>query len=182
MSEYSDDTRNGRRGGTRRTKGTSRKGNSRSPQAKGRSPPTRKNSIRRKRDREPSYDSEYDSESYASEEEERKNEPSRNMANVTITTKGYRTQLVNTQYVKKSSKYEVQELTKKELMRSTNTQEWTGMRYRIPTELLAAFSVRTGRRSSRRGTGRNGGDLKFDIESFKVNGLESLANPTQSNN
>ena len=98
------------------------------------------------------------------------NEPSRNMANVVITTKGFRTRLIETNYMKgKEKRFDQQEVGKKELMRVTNTSEWTGIKYRMPPELVAAITVRTNRRSSRRGVAasRNGGDLKFDIEGFK---------------
>ena len=105
------------------------------------------------------------------------------MANVVITTKGFRTRLVNTSYFKGKEKYvEVKNLEKKELMRVTNTAQWSGIKYRMPTELANAISVRTGRRSRRPTNlgGRNAGDLKFDIDNFRANELHTIGEPNPS--
>jgi hypothetical protein len=65
------------------------------------------------------------------------NEPSRNMGNVVINTKGYRTRLVNEQYIRGNVRdYEEQLIGKKELMRVTNTAEITGIKYRMPVDLV----------------------------------------------
>lgn len=80
------------------------------------------------------------------------------MGNVVINTKGYRTRLVNEKYVReKETDFEIQEIGKKELMRVTNTAEVTGIKYRMPVDLVGG--TKTNRKSSRRGVSRNGNDL-----------------------
>jgi hypothetical protein len=86
------------------------------------------------------------------------NEPSRNMGNVIINTKGYRTRLVNESYIRSNTNdYEIQDIGKKELMRVTNTAEVTGIKYRMPVDLVGG--TKNNRKSSRRGVSRNGNDL-----------------------
>ena len=80
------------------------------------------------------------------------------MGNVVINTKGYRTRLVNETYVRDGqNEFEIQELGKKELMRVTNTAEITGIKYRMPVDLVGGS--KSNRRSSRRGISRNGNEV-----------------------
>lgn len=66
-------------------------------------------------------------------------------------------------------------------MRVTNTAEVTGIKYRMPIDLVGGN--KSNRKSSRRGISRNGNEVqKFDVDAFVKNELGSIGNgslPTQ---
>lgn len=61
-------------------------------------------------------------------------------------------------------------------MRVTNTAEITGIKYRMPVDLVDGS--KSNRRSSRRGISRNGNEVKkqFDVDAFVQNELSSIGN------